>query len=288
MKKLILTSLALITLASFASARTADRHGLEAPDPLPVATVQAPAPVKAVPAESPVEKAKAPVVSPAAKTEAATEVAKSACPLAENAKCAAGKQFTTALGINYVSVGASVSVTSAVGIDPLGAGAKLEGSLNVYKSCDDVYGLNLAVPLSYDYTSVSDALNLHQFTFPIYARPYYRFFVGEDVVITPYADCGVGGMYAYEGMTKSSDDMFFVWAVGGGVEISFLKDFSFTPKYSYSNIESKPSSYYQSVGAEFTWKFTCNMAVSAEYQHYFMEEGEIAENIAIVKVRYEF
>lgn len=132
---------------------------------------------------------------------------------------------------------------------------------------------------------------MHRVNFPLMLRPYYRFFVSEDVVITPYLNCGAGGAYQYfkgDDMLGTSKDLAFLWIVGGGVEISFLKDFSFTPKYEWVNFEDNGNAYYQAGGAEFAWKFAKNMTVVADYSCRIYEMANLFSHIGLIKLRYDF
>lgn len=89
-------------------------------------------------------------------------------------------------------------------------------------------------------------------------------------------------------MLGTSKDLAFLWIVGGGVEISFLKDFSFTPKYEWVNFEDNGNAYYQAGGAEFAWKFAKNMTVVADYSCRIYEMANLFSHIGLIKLRYDF
>lgn len=315
MKKLLLVSLSIIALAISAQAKKADRGDLDGvtADDL---RAKAPATQTAQPqapqgATVTVEVQEAVVVAEAQPAQAACPAKAANCPAA--AACPAnpeacstcemqvlpilqGKEFapkayTTQFGQNWAAIGGGINILKGFpqGGQKLGANAIIEGSINVLSACDDTYGLNLVVPLTFNYISASSTSDAYGFQFPVYARPYYRFNVSEDVVITPYGDFGVGGAFGYTSEEASSEKtLAFVWAVGAGVEISFYKDFSFTPKYSWFNAQDGGTEYKQVAGGEFAWRFASNMTAVAEYSYSFFKEANARDHAVTVKVRYEF
>ncbi len=201
-------------------------------------------------------------------------------------------------GKNYVTTSAQILSASMGGTGrsvstELGVGAFIELSFNLYKDEADTYGVNLALPLAYSWMAGHTSgvrVDIHQFQFPAYLRPYYRFKVSEDLTITPFLNAGVGGLYTYTDLHMYGDDnrLDFVWGVGGGVEFMFFKNFAFTPKYEYTRAESSPTTDQNIVGAEFAWKFTKNMALFAEYQHIFMGNSSNYMDNGRLGVRFEF
>lgn len=202
------------------------------------------------------------------------------------------KAFTTQLGKNWVAAGASVSglfYTGSPKSQKLGGGALLEASINAFNADNDTWGLDLTVPVSYEYMSISSNDDAHRVSFPLMFRPYYRFDFGDGFVITPYLNCGAGGAYTYlKSADSASKNLAFVWIVGGGVEFSFLGDFSVTPKYEWYNTEDSSNDYYQAPGVEFAWKFAKNMTLVAEYNCRIYQEANMYSHIGLIKVRYDF
>lgn len=269
MKKII----TLTTILAAAAMANADNVAVTVAKPAQPAQQQA--------AKPEAQKATVAVVVAQSAQEAKAAAPAAQCP-AKKAECK--KQFVSALGKNWASFGGFGGDIN--GMAAFGAVAQVNVNVFECKDCD--FGLDVSVPLQYIYASVNADTDAHQFMFPVNLRPYYRVVKTEDVVITPYLDCGVGGLYSYMDNVSDKEDLLFTWQLGAGVEIAFCKDFSFTPKYSYNRVESAPYSYYQVLGAEFAWKFTCNMVASVEYQHWFMQDAHSDADLGFVKIRYEF
>lgn len=295
MKKLLAFSIMAIAASAALHARRADRGALEG---VTADDIRKSAPVAAAPAGNAVESE---TVTVTIENEAATPAA---CPAD---KCSgefrvfpafaggsAEKCYTTQFGKDWAGIGmggGGMFFTGDSKTQKLGGNAAVEISINAFSSADDKWGLNLAVPVAYEYISLSSNYDLHRVNFPLMLRPYYRFFVSEDVIITPYLNCGAGGAYQYfkgDNMIGTSKNLAFLWVVGGGVEISFLKDFSFTPKYEWVNFEDNGNTYYQAGGAEFAWKFAKNMTLVADYSCRIYEQANLFSHIGLIKLRYDF
>lgn len=295
MKKLLAFSIMAIAASAALHARKADRGAL---DGVTADDIRNGGPVATAPAGNAVKSETATI---AIKKE---EAKPAACPAA---KCSEGfrvfpvfaggsgeKCYTTQFGKDWAGIGmggGGLFYTGSDSTQKLGGNAVAEISINAFSSADDKWGLNLAVPVAYEYISISSNDDMHRVNFPLMLRPYYRFFVSEDVVITPYLNCGAGGAYQYfkgDDMLGTSKDLAFLWIVGGGVEISFLKDFSFTPKYEWVNFEDNGNAYYQAGGAEFAWKFAKNMTVVADYSCRIYEMANLFSHIGLIKLRYDF
>ena len=219
--------------------------------------------------------------------KSSTKCPKDKCCTAD--KCA----YTTAFGKNYFSFGGSMHfVTSKLSGSTdhlLGGGARIEASMNLYQSDCDKYGVQLVLPLSFDYTSFHGDVDQNTLVFPLYARPYYRIAVCEDLVLTPYVNIGAGGFYSYTNTPAYSDkDLSFMWGAGCGLEVSFMKNYSVTFKYDYVDVEDSPAYYDQALGAELAWKFQKNMVAAFDYAHVFYKSGSTCADVFTLKLRYEF
>lgn len=292
MKKLLAFSIMAIAAAAALHARRADRGALEG---VTAEDIRNSGPAAAAPAGNAAE------VETVTITVEEETPQPAACPAA---KCSKGfrvfpafaggsaeKCYTTQFGKDWAGVGmggGGLFYTGDGKTQKLGGNALAEISINAFSSADDKWGMNLAVPVAYEYISLSSNDDLHRVNFPLMLRPYYRFFVSEDVIITPYLNCGAGGSYQYLKSEATSKNLAFLWIVGGGVEISFLKDFSFTPKYEWTNFEDNGNSYYQAGGAEFAWKFAKNMTVVADYSCRIYEQANLFSHIGLIKLRYDF
>lgn len=273
MKKSIFAILSVAALAATANAEKADRGDLSG---VSAADIRAQKPVVVAPAPE----AKAPAVVVADKPACAK-----ACPVAQQA---ASKSYLTQFGKNWAAIGGGVNIYKVDGRQKLGANGALELSVNALSFDDDKYGLNVLVPLSFLYVSADSETDLYNFSFPLNFRPYYRFDVCDDVVITPFGDFAAGGSYAYLSSDATKKNLAFLWSVGAGVEISFCEVFSFTPKYTWLNEEDGGSAYRQVASAELAWKFADNMVAVAEYGYSFFREASSRDHSVIVKLRYEF
>ncbi len=207
---------------------------------------------------------------------------------AENTASQFGKSFAEAMaGVS------SYARQEADYTSELGVAATVEFSFNIYKDESDTYGLNISVPLEYywmrDHTSGIRA-DHNNFYFPVFARPYYRFRVSEDFEVTPFASAGVGGVYEHSDWQGdgNSDSLDFLWSVGGGVEFLFFRDFALTPKYEFSRTESNPAYDEHILSVQFAWKFAEKTAFVAQYQHIFLENSRVCEDIGKIGVRFEF
>lgn len=273
MKKSIFAILSVAALAAAANAEKADRGDLSG---VSAADIRAQKPVVVAPAPE----AKAPAVVVADKPACAK-----ACPVAQQA---ASKSYLTQFGKNWAAIGGGVNIYKVDGRQKLGANGALELSVNALSFDDDKYGLNVLVPLSFLYVSADSETDLYNFSFPLNLRPYYRFDVCDDVVITPFGDFAAGGSYAYLSSDSTKKDLAFLWSIGAGVEISFCEVFSFTPKYTWLNEEDGGSAYRQVASAELAWKFADNMVAVAEYGYSFFREASARDHSVVVKLRYEF
>lgn len=203
-------------------------------------------------------------------------------------------EFTSALGKNYVGFGlGGGNLDAGIAGNCASLGAVLEGNINVFLSDDETFGLDINVPLKYNFLGVNEGDNYQTFNFPLNFRPFYRFVAAENFVITPYADCGFGGMYShFNSADVEPDGINLTWKLGGGVEFSFAKNFSFAAKYSYNAIGGNYFiSHYTTVGGELSWKFSFHMVASIEYGHDFYPTHFIGIDDAdwgMLKIRYEF
>lgn len=273
MKKSILAILSIAALSAAANAEKSDRGDLSGVN---AADIRAQKPAAVAPAPE----ATAPAVVVADKPACGKS-----CPAAQKA---ASKSYLTQFGKSWAAIGGGVNIYKIDGRQKLGANGALELSINALSFDDDKYGLNVLVPLSFDYISVDSESDVYRFAFPLNLRPYYRFDVCEDVVITPFGDFAAGGSYAYVSSYGAAKNLAFLWSLGAGVEISFCEVFSFTPKYTWLNEEDAGSSYCQIASAEFAWKFADNMVAVAEYGYSFFREASARDHAVVVKLRYEF
>ena len=186
----------------------------------------------------------------------------------------------SAFGTYFVSVkaeGSLVQLKSFVGNEKRkywGYGAELAANANLYKDEGDNWGIDLYVPLDYRYSRIEGG-NFHQFEFPAYLRPYLRVPL-EGLTFTLFAEGGAGGLMTH--MTDMATRTNVFWAMGGGIEIGFLNDFSITPKYMYKSAQTKSrendvgnlNAYMapqQEISVEFAWRFQQNMALLVSYTY---------------------
>ncbi len=200
----------------------------------------------------------------------------------------------TQFGKNFVRISPKILSSSAPMVSSeIGTGISAELSFNVYKDETDTYGLNIAGLMLYGWTAKhadGARLDYHSFDFPAYLKPYYRFNVSEDLVITPHMLLGVGGFYEYYDAHSygNSDTLNFYWAVGGGVEFQFFNEFAFTPLFEFDRTESNPVNDEYRLAFIFAWKFTKDMALFAEYEHIFCNNSDTYLDGASLGVRFEF
>lgn len=153
-------------------------------------------------------------------------------------------------------------------------GAKGEINIHIINNADNTMGLDFYVPLNYMY--VND-LDVHNFTFPAYLRPYIKAEMG-DMTITPFAQFGAGGVYT---AWDSNAYVNWMWGLGGGIEFSF-GDFAITPKYMFTKTEGKsrdksPSNINSwitpehELSVEFAWRFHRNWAALATGSYIFWD-----------------
>ena len=125
----------------------------------------------------------------------------------------------------------------------IGGGGNFELAFNVVRSRTRNLGMDVVVPISYNYmkTRFSDydaSVKYQRTELPVVLRPYFRYAVSKDLLITPFIQGGVGAMMLnYKGSSVA-----------------------LTPKISYTGIAGESDEWRNNVDLERDLKFSLEAA----------------------------
>lgn len=152
----------------------------------------------------------------------------------------------------------------------IGGGGNFELAFNVVRSRTRNLGMDVVVPISYNYmkTRFSDydaSVKYQRTELPVVLRPYFRYAVSKDLLITPFIQGGVGAMILnYKGSIAGAgadvNEGTFMYTFGGGVEFQLYKYVALTPKISYTGIAGESDEWRNNVDLERDLKFSLEAA----------------------------
>ncbi len=152
----------------------------------------------------------------------------------------------------------------------IGGGGNLEIAFNVVRSRTRNLGMDVVLPFSYSYMKSSfpdqnlDA-KYQRTELPVVLRPYFRYAVSKDLLITPFIQGGVGAMILnYKGSIAGAgadvNEGAFMYTFGGGIEFQLYKYVALTPKISYTGIAGESDEWRNNVDLERDLKFSLEAA----------------------------
>ena len=157
----------------------------------------------------------------------------------------------SSLGKNSISFGGSLNKHSHDDFlkGNIGGGAWFELNLATYKSVNRNFGIDVSLPIEYNYISVdgknsADGLDVtySRTNIPVQLKPYFRYAFSKNFIVSPFVFASAGASindmdYKYSG-TKvyGSTECFFMYNFGAGAEFLIYKGLAITPKFTYTAI----------------------------------------------------
>ena len=163
----------------------------------------------------------------------------------------------SSLGKNSISFGGSLNKyhNDDVLKGNIGGGAWFELNLATYKSVNRNFGIDVSLPIEYNYISVDGkdvsynsahinegSVNYSRLDIPIQLKPYFRYAFSKNFIVSPFVFARAGASindmdYKYSG-TKvyGSTECFFMYNFGAGAEFLIYKGLAITPKFTYTAI----------------------------------------------------
>lgn len=171
----------------------------------------------------------------------------------------------------------------------IGGGGNLEIAFNVVRSRTRNLGMDVVLPFSYIYMKSSfpdqnlDA-KYQRTELPVVLRPYFRYAVSKDLLITPFIQGGAGAMILdFSGFGTDINQGAFMYTFGGGIEFQIYKYVALTPKISYTGITGESEEWRSTIDAErdlklsleAAFQLTRGWAFVAEYSYMMFNDGNI-------------
>ena len=182
-----------------------------------------------------------------------------------------GKRGTITFGGSVNRMGLKYSNTqgSIKSDTKIGGGGFFDISFNAVKNKYDNLGLDVVIPISYQYmqtefsstTAYLGDMEYQRTELPIVLRPYLRYAFSEDFVVSPFIQGGVGVMFSSYDNGNRVNDTTFMYTFGGGIEFQLWKKLAITPKFTYTGIAGESNTWSRRVDLENDMKISLEAAV---------------------------